>query len=840
MIKDKKQISAVIIIFILVLVLGIVSYAFFNYTKTSNMNNVTVGRINFQSSQNNTINLTNVFPTDSAHLDSTNSSTVTINISGDTDYDKGIEYKVSIVEVENTVNNKEIPISFNVTASNLGTKSNDYYNERGSTSNVFNLLESGLAENDTEILIGYIKPDENGINGSINITAYIDKENIGISDTVSRIENNNLVYGETPGDWIDGRTILTTTEWNSLSLEGISFKVKVEAIEGTWSQQTEYYVMKNLYLASDSNWSSNRANITSVEFHTDGVAPANSIVTIDATDLTSAGPVTMYLVDDGLGNSTYKAVVVAADTIYAPENSQGLFRNMTKLVTFNSTNFKVDLATTLHTFFANDENLENISTISTWNTSNVTTLRSMFQKNYKISNVDALANWDTSKVTTLYNMFNNCTSLQNLDGLINWDTSNVVSMELTFNACAGLKNVDGLINWNTSKVQTVELLFYGCSSLVNTNGLINWNTSKLTSMNSLFSACSSLKKADGIVNWDTSRVIDMGNLFMNCSSLEEVNLNKWNTSSVLSMGAMFSNCTSLKSVDISSFNMSSAITTIMFNCAGFSTLKMPNNYAYIGDYMFNHASSYKESSFTIPKTVKYLGVTHMFYDFGKDGVFNKFIVEDGNTVLKTIDDILYSYDGKKLIAVPRGKTFANKTFELPEGLTLMTELSFSRNKNIDTLVLPNSYVIDRYIDANNNNYGFSNTGNSLSLAVYAYTSIKWYEVKNDNPNYISDNGCIYSKDGTELIAVPLHYNGVLNIKSGTTTIGQEAFWTYADMIQFIDSITQINIPASVTTIEANQLTVLNRLMSRSTNPVTITIDSGNTSYRISNNQIVAI
>ena len=88
------------------------------------------------------------------------------------------------------------------------------------------------------------------------------------------------------------------------------------------------------------------------------------------------------------------------------------------------------------------------------------------------------------------------------------------------------------------------------------------------------------------------------------------------------------------------------------------------------------------------------------------------------------------------------------------------------------------------------------------------------------------------------IAVPVHYNGVLNIKAGTTTIGQEAFWK--QRLSQIDSITQINIPASVTTIETNQLATLNTLMSRSTNPITITIDSGNTSYQISNNRIVAI
>ena len=809
MIKDKKQISAVIIIFILVLVLGIVSYAFFNYTKTSNMNNVTVGRINFQSSQNNTINLTNVFPTDSAHLDSTNSSTVTINISGDTDYDKGIEYKVSIVEVENTVNNKEIPISFNVTASNLGTKSNDYYNERGSTSNVFNLLESGLAENDTEILIGYIKPDENGINGSINITAYIDRDNIGISDTVSRIENNNLVYGETPGDWIDGRTILTTTEWNSLFSEGISFKVKVEAIEGTWSQQTEYYVLKNLYDIQE--WANIMADITSVEFHTDGVAPANPIATIDATDLTSAGPVKVYTIDDGLGNNTYKALVVANDTIYAPNNSTRMFRDMSKLVTFNSENFKVD---------------------------NVTNMQQMFQHCTNLVNIDSLLSWNTANVTNMMAMFMECTSLVNVNALKNFNTSNVGTNKMygLFNGCTKLINVDGLINWNISNLTDMGWMFKGCTSLRNVNGLINWDISHVTSMNQTFNGCSSLINVDGLKNWNTSMVNNMDHLFNECTSLQNINgLKNWNTSSVQNMQAMFNYCVNLKTIDLSSWNMASVTSNrLMFQNDEFTTLIMPNNYKRIDNFMFNHNSSYNGSSFTIPKSVTTIGNTHVFYNFGKDGVFNKFIVESGSTSFKTINDILYTYDGTRLISIPIGKTFANNTYEMPEGVTTLNALSFSSNQKIDKVILANSYTISRLIDE------AGNKGNTLSLAIYGFTSVKEYEVKNDNPRYSSNNGCIYSKDGTELIAVPLHYNGVLNIKSGTTTIGQEAFWTYADMIQFIDSITQINIPASVTTIEANQLTVLNRLMSRSTNPVTITIDSGNTSYRISNNQIVAI
>jgi hypothetical protein len=174
---------------------------------------------------------------------------------------------------------------------------------------------------------------------------------------------------------------------------------------------------------------------------------------------------------------------------------------------------------------------------------------------------------------------------------------------------------------------------------------------------------------------------------------------------------------------------------------------------------------------------------------------------------------------------------------MPEGVMTLNVMAFSRTQKIDKVILPDSYVISRWYDDTASGDSDPVKGNSLATAIYVYTSVKEYEVKADNPNYSSDSGCIYSKDGKELIAVPVHYNGVLNIKDGTTTIGQEAFWK--QRVSRIDSITKINIPASVTTIEANQLSTLNTLMSRSTNPVTITIDSGNTAYQISNNQIIA-
>lgn len=334
-------------------------------------------------------------------------------------------------------------------------------------------------------------------------------------------------------------------------------------------------------------------------------------------------------------------------------------------------------------------------------------------------------------------------------------------------------------------------------------------------------------------NFNTSYVTNMYAMFDKCLKLTSLDLSNFNTSSVTNMSFMFNNCSSLTSLDLSSWNMSNVTNTnAMFQYNNVSTnIVMPNNYKRIDNYMFNHIS-YRDSTFTIPASVTFVGYTHIFYDFG-NSYFKTFIVDPGNTAVKAVDGILYTYDGTRLLSIPGAKTFTNNTYTMPEGVTEINELSFARNKNIHTLVLPNSYTIERDATIYASSKGYINPGNSITIGVYSFTGINTYEVKSDNPNYMSYDGCIYSKDGKELIAVPLKYSGTLNIKEGTTTIGLNAFHDYY-AAQYT-ALTGINIPSSVTTIESSQITAINSIVT--TNNIGLTVDTGNTSYQSSNNQL---
>ena len=43
----------------------------------------------------------------------------------------------------------------------------------------------------------------------------------------------------TTNEWVNGRTVLTTTEWNSLNSTGITFQIKTESNEGIWVEEQD-------------------------------------------------------------------------------------------------------------------------------------------------------------------------------------------------------------------------------------------------------------------------------------------------------------------------------------------------------------------------------------------------------------------------------------------------------------------------------------------------------------------------------------------------------------------------------------------------------------------------
>ncbi len=196
-----------------------------------------MGRIYFNSSQGTSINLTNVFPVKSTELENnSNVDSVTLTITGDTTYNEGLEYLVSADQVVNTVSGKQIPIGTSVTVNNLGTVDDSYFVNRGGNTSIYKILSKDIIKEDEELVVGYITKGATGVNGSVTVSAWIDADKIAITDTPD--ENN---------EWQAGREVFSTTEWNSLQTNGVSFKLKVEANEGIWVNEplSAYGVMQS-------------------------------------------------------------------------------------------------------------------------------------------------------------------------------------------------------------------------------------------------------------------------------------------------------------------------------------------------------------------------------------------------------------------------------------------------------------------------------------------------------------------------------------------------------------------------------------------------------------------
>ena len=164
---------------LVVVLLGLfgITYAIFNYTKTGSSNTITVGRMAFNANHSQII-LNNISPVNSSDVleNDTDVGIMTIDITGDTEYSEGIEYLLTAKNVQNTINNKTIPISVIVTYEesenkDIGEEDNSYFTNRGGNSSIYKVLaNSTISEND-RLLVGFIKADQIGIDGTVTVRA---------------------------------------------------------------------------------------------------------------------------------------------------------------------------------------------------------------------------------------------------------------------------------------------------------------------------------------------------------------------------------------------------------------------------------------------------------------------------------------------------------------------------------------------------------------------------------------------------------------------------------------------------------------------------------------------
>ena len=252
--SSKQVLLSVIGVAILVVAVVGVSFAFFNYTRTGTAaNSVQTGKINFTSSQDGAIAVTNFFPQRPGSQDTANTSSVDIQITGSTTYENGLVYRITALGVENWSDKVPVQVDVSVKDGNLNSGNNTFTPASGTgvgggvgtgivisnytqTTGTGIILGNGTIGSSTPVT-GNAALD-NIASGHVTVTAYI-PANVAITDTYTGDTAPTGYTNGTTDAWVNQRTRVTTAEWNALGTNPVSFKIRVEAKEagGTYMDE---------------------------------------------------------------------------------------------------------------------------------------------------------------------------------------------------------------------------------------------------------------------------------------------------------------------------------------------------------------------------------------------------------------------------------------------------------------------------------------------------------------------------------------------------------------------------------------------------------------------------
>ena len=211
--------------------------------------------------------------------------------------------------------------------------------------------------------------------------------------------------------------------------------------------------------------------------------------------------------------------------------------------------------TSLRGAFSGCKEIQDISNLNNWNTSNITDMREMFE-GARMFNSD-ISGWDTSNVTNMSGMFSGADSFdQNISSwciskvedmmtmfmysksfnqdIGKWDTSSVTNMDMMFEQ-ARIFNQD-ISMWDVSKVDTMREMFRD-APLFNAD-ISKWNITSLRDMSAMFSGATSFNQK--ISNWDVSEVLQASEMFSDATAFDQ-DLSTWNVQKFEGMYNMFNN-----------------------------------------------------------------------------------------------------------------------------------------------------------------------------------------------------------------------------------------------------------------------------------------------------------
>ena len=203
---------------------------------------------------------------------------------------------------------------------------------------------------------------------------------------------------------------------------------------------------------------------------------------------------------------------------------------------------------------------------------------------------------------------------------------------------------------------------------------------------------------------------------------------------------------------------------------------------------------------TLPASLKESPSTAEFNGYTSAQNLREIAVAAGNTAFKSVDGVLLSADGKKLIAYPNGKAGSSSTnpayqgvtgqpnasvYKVPDGVESIEQAAFAQVNGLTAIELNGvkklaKGAFDKAVKLRNVLLGPS-VDTIEDGAFGGNNDLAAFDVDSANPNYTADNGVIYTKNKEELVLFPAGKAGEYTTLPTTKKIRNRAFY-YAQKV----------------------------------------------------------
>ena len=198
---------------------------------------------------------------------------------------------------------------------------------------------------------------------------------------------------------------------------------------------------------------------------------------------------------------------------------------------------------------------------------------------------------------------------------------------------------------------------------------------------------------------------------------------------------------------------------------------------------------------TLPASLKESPSSAEFTGYSSAAKLANIEVAAGNTAFKSIDGVLVSLDGKKLIAYPNAKPGAVSSFpayqgvigqpsasvyKIPDGVEIVGQAAFAQVNGLTAIELNKVKKLEKGAFDKQTKLRNVRLGSSVDTieegAFGGNQNLTAFDVDPLNPNYTSDDGVIYNADKTELVLFPGGKGGEYTTLPTTTKIRRRAFY----------------------------------------------------------------